>query len=148
MQKQVIVMGIMSSITGGLAVTLLITALLMYGNWQAAKVEIVSLKSQVKVLEMVNERNSITIDGLITNASNSADTVKELGERNEKIMVQATESLQAINNLRLTEAEAARKAPLSRGYASYDRIVSHLLRYSGDVSGGLHTDNAGASVTD
>ena len=138
----------LSNIFGAAAIGLLISSLFLYGKWQSALVEVESMKAQVATLEQVNEQNQQTINGMQILANKNADIIANMGERNEQIMRNAENATTELNNLRLTEAEAALAEPFERGNAARDRILDQLMRFSGDVQSPDDSGNAPAGNTE
>jgi hypothetical protein len=122
---------------GGLALSL-ISCFIIYGLWEKAQDDLVTLRSNYAILEGVNKKNQQSMDRLTKLAAANAESIVKLGKDNGIIRQQSLSHQTEISNLRASEAQSALDRPFERGNASHQRIVSQLLRFSGDGPGTVH----------
>ena len=139
----------MTQIASGAAVLLLIAALFFYGQWQQAKAVAVELRGQVETLTGINDQNAIVISGLQDLQAQTADLIRENGERNAEIQQRSEAYQTQIGEIRLSESAKALAKPFERGKAADDRMRRQLLRFAGNPGEVVHdsrvaeTDDSG-----
>ena len=118
-------------LSGALVVSVLASGVL-YKLWENAQSEIAVLKANLEIINSVNEKNQQSIDRLTELAISNANSIESLGKQNETILQESLSHQTEINNLRASEAQKALEMPYERGNASHKRIVSQLVRFTGD----------------
>ena len=125
---------------GGLALSLVASAVL-YKLWEKSQSDLAVLKANVEIYKSINEDNKKSIERLTNLAESNAESLASLGQQNETISKLSLSHQTEVNNLRASEAKNALEMPFERGNASHQRIVSQLMRFTGDSSSKNDTGN-------
>ena len=112
-----------------------------YNLWENSQEELSDARANIAILNGVNDSNQKSLDRLSALAVDNALSIEKLGGINATILQQSLGHQTEVNNLRASEAQNALALPFERGNASRQRIVTQLLRFSGNHSSSHDTGN-------